>query len=699
MEPASTLRRPACRAPLAGAVFLLALCGSLSGPRRAASEPLPDDPVEEFRQALKLEQKAPRDDTEAEKLALKHREENLQRKAKALRTPPDLSRALLLVEWRPPSARAGLERDLSPRKSDYELDAERVEQKVRRELIERFKSGVARVMREGDADDRIAVANLVGETVSTAGGLEEEHLVLYNQLDDLAGDLVRLSASADARVRAAAARALGQFPTRPKTVLPALERVLAPGNPALARWAAARALGNLVRVVSGREGPRRSEPGVMLRETRPVNYKVFSPEQQLAVAERIVAPAARGLRDRDPVVRRACVDALEETVRTLTDQIPRPRVLATLEGEPPPEGRPWSKRERGRVSEARRNYERLKASLAPVLTQFSRGAGALAAASADRDPVVRVSARRVVDELAQVRQLLRDYESSLPRPGREGRKGARATPAPERGAVASLGGPVRRASYEVAVPRAVAVSTPGPARRPGAWLPPASASAPVRLPGPEKKKADTDVDEPLRRVFEATARRLAREGLFDPDVRARRAAAEALEGMGDVLAPYIPELVRALCDRDEIVRWLAARALGELAPRQPRVVLRGLVPRLGDEDLDVRIGAANAIGRYGDAARPAVPALAAFVSRGDVEARVAVLQALEAIGTDASPALPAVARALADEDPRVRAEAARVLGRFGRLAAPYIPALRRLAVDPDPGVRRAGSAAILSITR
>src|SRR5579883_549670 len=87
---------PLCSRPVllpAALAFLVGVAG-FAGQRRAAADSFERDPVADFRQALLQEKDASRD-----KDALRFREENLTRKARAL-SLGDMSRVLLLQEWR-----------------------------------------------------------------------------------------------------------------------------------------------------------------------------------------------------------------------------------------------------------------------------------------------------------------------------------------------------------------------------------------------------------------------------------------------------------------------------------------------------------------------------------------------------------------------------------------------------------------------
>ena len=186
-------------------------------------------------------------------------------------------------------------------------------------------------------------------------------------------------------------------------------------------------------------------------------------------------------------------------------------------------------------------------------------------------------------------------------------------------------------------------------------------------------------------------------GVADPNVRARRAAVDALETLGNEAAPAVPALVRALADPDLFVRWAAIRALGKMGPDELAKIVPGLVQSLGDVDLDVRLAAAHTLGQFGPAAHDAVPALAEAAGTGDTDMRLAALQALEGIGSEAQSSLPTVAASLQDSDPRIRRETARLMGKLGPAAMEQKDALRTALADQNADVRKAAGDALLRI--
>jgi HEAT repeat protein len=684
-------------------VLLLAAGLGLASAGRSAADRFPEDPVEQFRQALLLENNKSINyknrmdlDDKALGYALKFRRENLEKARKLLKNPSDLSRALLLLDW-PRVPRPGISRG---EESKYDRGARDIERKVREEMAADFRRQVQEIIlrdaRTPDAIARqVATTNLVGETVASAADLQDETLYLHRDLEPLVKDLARLAGASSYRVREAAARALGQFPNSPKIAPQALARLLGPGNPESTRRAAAEALLNLAQTVSSSQPIRGSEPGVSTRETRRTG-RIFFLEDVAALVPEVTKAAGIGLGDESAAVRRASVNALRQGAEALAFEVKVLLPVSTSEIALPPPERPWSKEEQARVNEYRREVADKEKQVMPALRAYRGQAAALLRVAADRDTGVRLGARRTLEALARTRDLLDQLRSSIPTRGKGGDEGMSRR---DRGPGKKRTGLIVPVGAEVALP---AAGGPPPI---------------IRLPAADDKDKEKDKDEkdekkddkgkavdegdkepdPIGQLLDEVAEGLVRGGFSDPNPVARRASFEALESMGAASRPFIPRLVQGLKDPDLFVRWIAARALGKLAPRQAEVVVPALACNLDDPDLDPRIAAARALGQYGPLARGAVEALTARLSKGDAEFRLAAMKALEDIGTDSAPALPALARSLRDIDPRVRAEAARIIGRFGSAARGHVEALRRLTTDPDSDVRKAASAAILTI--
>ncbi|MBI2825209.1 MAG: HEAT repeat domain-containing protein [Planctomycetia bacterium] len=95
----------------------------------------------------------------------------------------------------------------------------------------------------------------------------------------------------------------------------------------------------------------------------------------------------------------------------------------------------------------------------------------------------------------------------------------------------------------------------------------------------------------------------------------KEAAVDALARIGQ---PSVPVLIDALSDADAEVRVHAARALARMGDAGKEAV-PVLIARLEDPDEGVRQAAARALGQMGPAAADAVPALIAIIKSHDAK--------------------------------------------------------------------------------
>jgi HEAT repeat protein len=656
--------RPFVPTPLRQAVYrpaiaILLAAVTLCGDRRATADPFPPEPVAEFRQALIQEKDSVRD-----KEALRFRRENLTRKARALTSLGEMSRVLLLQEWRVEGI------------GDPVVDIDR---EIRDGIADRFINGLKEVIASGDPARSESAAELISETANAARapGSGFKAGFLRQRLAGLAPDLAHLTAATDTKVQQFGAEALGNAQGDPKLTVLTLEGLIKSASPPVRR-AAADALGNVILIVSQQE-----------KRVRDGDAGRGDLRRDLLTTGLYLVPAAEGgFRDGQPVeVRRLSADALQQLSSSLVDLTGDPYPATSY----PPSGRPWTADEARSIEHDREETAQEREDLRPLLDMFAKDSAKLSAASGDADPYVRIQIRRVLEDLAIARSRLKRREASIPRG--EGVPGPRPDPKPgeKKDAAPKTGG--------------------------GAFLPSGitPSGVPIVLVAQEKEKAAPDKPNAaapgagLQSTLPAVV-----AGLKDPNIRARLGAVEVLENMGTDAAPAIPALVASLSDSNRFVRWGAIRILGRFAPRTPELIVPALARMLNDDDLEVGVAAANALERYGPTATAAVAALGDRVSRGDTDIRIAVMRTLEAIGTDAAPALSSVALNLApksrdqrgkDCDPncarspaRASVTAAETLGRFGKLASQALPVLQQALSDADADVRRAASEAILKIT-
>jgi HEAT repeat protein len=207
----------------------------------------------------------------------------------------------------------------------------------------------------------------------------------------------------------------------------------------------------------------------------------------------------------------------------------------------------------------------------------------------------------------------------------------------------------------------------------------------------------------LRSVLPDVIKRLG-----DPLPAVRLAAAETVESAGARAWPYRTEVAAAAQDRDVIVRWVIARALGRILPEDvsdAAVPLAALIGLLHDPDVDVRTSTLNSLQRYGRRAVSAIEPVIENINRGDVDVRLVAVDTLERIvaddakASDVERAVAALADAVRTGDTLVQHRAADALGRLGPAAQAALPVLRQAQNDLDPDLRRKASKAILFIER
>ena len=155
--------------------------------------------------------------------------------------------------------------------------------------------------------------------------------------------------------------------------------------------------------------------------------------------------------------------------------------------------------------------------------------------------------------------------------------------------------------------------------------------------------------------------------------------------------------VAALQSPDAVTRAEAGEAIAEASPRTHKTVDLLLNALSAESDTNLHPVFAQALGRLGEAAAPAVPRLAALLRDDHLAIREAAATALGNIGSAASPAVPDLARALRDCCHDVRAEAAEALGRLGPAASSATPALIEAMNDPISWVRLKSAEALVAI--
>ena len=173
------------------------------------------------------------------------------------------------------------------------------------------------------------------------------------------------------------------------------------------------------------------------------------------------------------------------------------------------------------------------------------------------------------------------------------------------------------------------------------------------------------------------------KALQDKNLLVRRSAAQVLAKIG---LPAIPDLAKALNNPDADVRSRAAYALGGIGA-EAKTALPQLVPLLQDSNADVRSSVAYALGGIGAEAKTALPQLVPLLQDSHANVRSSAAYALGGIGAEATTALPQLVPLLQDSNPDVRSSAAYALGSLGAEAETALPQLVSLLQDSNADVR------------
>jgi HEAT repeat protein len=609
------LRAP-CR--LAGPALLAVMLTTLTlnQPHDARAEYLPTDRVEDFRQALKLDPGVGLSDA-----ALEFRQKNLNEKAAQLTSLGDMSRALLLQEWRAESP-------------DPKVSA--IDGGVRADLMKRFKEGTLGALESKDSAARAAAAALLGETAVAARNDDTKTAYVRSRFrEDYTDTLIKQTEDTEQDSRLAAVYALGLIQADPKKVLPVLGKTLKHSD-ARTRRLSAKSMTSVVQVAAQYEKKLR---GSATAEARAEREK--SREDLQNACKEVITQALPGLNDADPEVRRLSVAAIEQVSFLLVDRIRVPNPTPPF----PPTTRQLTAEEIARINRERNFVEAEEKYYKPILDAFAAPevAAALSKASLDPDPEVRVLVRRVLEEVAQANH----QKDAMLR------------------AVPKLGGGVGENR-----PQSL------PQGRPEVLPAEAKDAEPVRPPTPTKpldalvlglkdpevrgRLAALDALEAMGEDAAPAIPALAK-ALSDPDRFVRWAASRILRK----LAPkepqvVVPALTARLVEPDLDVRIAAITALERYG-----AAAKGAVPALTQAvnrgDPESRMAVLRALDAIGTDAVPALPAIAAALNDDSPRVRAVAAEVLGHFGPRAAAYEPNLRKALADPEFDVRKAASEAL--------------------------------------
>jgi len=181
----------------------------------------------------------------------------------------------------------------------------------------------------------------------------------------------------------------------------------------------------------------------------------------------------------------------------------------------------------------------------------------------------------------------------------------------------------------------------------------------------------------------------------DPGHPERTAAAVQLWTFGRDPAALAALVGVVASDRPD--RSAAVEAVRDVGPPAAEAALEPLRKRLKEAKAGERFPLVQALGRLGEAARPALADLLPLAETKDPVERFVARQALARIRPDDA-SFKLVADLLADA-PEVRSPVARFLAEAGPKAAAAAPALRKAMEDPEPLVRLDAAVALWRIAR
>ncbi|MFI5380514.1 MAG: HEAT repeat domain-containing protein [Tepidisphaerales bacterium] len=171
-------------------------------------------------------------------------------------------------------------------------------------------------------------------------------------------------------------------------------------------------------------------------------------------------------------------------------------------------------------------------------------------------------------------------------------------------------------------------------------------------------------------------------GLDSSDVAVRRHAARAAGLAGAGAAPLAGRLTVLLADSDGLVRFAALQAVATLGP--DAAVARDAVVKLLDDPQMVS-DAADALGRMGPAARPALKRLAELFKAEPIALRWAAVRAMSQIGgADAAPAVDFMIGQLKNPSEVDGYNMMVYIGLLGPVAKPALPALENVRIKNRP---------------
>ncbi|MCI0638871.1 MAG: HEAT repeat domain-containing protein [Gemmataceae bacterium] len=570
------------------------LCSQGAAPVRAA------DPVEELRKALPV--KRWHLDKPSPQVVAARRQE-LTKLIENLANIGDLRRALGLQDWKRSAEQ------LTP-EVFREMDVE-----LRKQIGDRLVKGLRRVIDGGDANSKLAAANLIAEMGPTVQSLTPGDKAGFAR--GLTPEVLLLVKDKDLGVRQEGLRALGSIFAKPEDAVPVFRATLK-SDAVGPRRLAADGLAQLVRVAAHLQ----QRPGETTRPVEATRADVF------AALKQVIPACSAGFHDEDPEVRHLCLGALQVSTKALGDLIP--------DGAGKDEFPTGALTDEQRA-DIQRWHQDLSAELKavePVAKALQAQSKSLAQALDDPDVHVKLAAMQALESIGNARIRLRRRVLSVPLIKGEGDGGNRALLAQldtlESFVKNHLDDISKYLTHQDVRLRRGAVEfleIIEDAATPATPLLAASLNDPDRFVRWSAVRALGAI--PLDKATVALPN-LAKL-MSDPDLSVRKAAAEALEFMGPAASAAVPEIASAVSVGDSEARIAAMFALQSIGAEHGKAAVPNLIDALGHEDHRVRKAAAETLGRFGPAALLAVPALRRALGDEDAGVRAAASDAILSI--------------------------------------------------------------------
>lgn len=287
MSRITLFRRPTGRSHRPRAVVLaaLAVSAALYGAPAGHAQRVRNDSLDRLRYALNEPSPSPDD-----KAGIEKRQQLLRERIKPLATLGDMSKALLLTDWRIEPRRIG--------------EGSQDDLEVYDEMAKRFQEGARQLMKGGRLGERVAVANLIGEMAVAERKATIAKPELQRRLVELAPAITEMAID-DRRpeVQTAAVMSLANLQAPPADTVKAVAALQRSGNPRVEK-AAIDALALYIQTAADRSkkyiGTARAAAGEQIDLTRNL----------MAGAELVIPPIGQAMRaGQPPEVRRAGAEA------------------------------------------------------------------------------------------------------------------------------------------------------------------------------------------------------------------------------------------------------------------------------------------------------------------------------------------------------------------------------------------------------